>query len=272
MITARIADLPGAHSNLNVDIVSALFADPPTTMPRRGNAWDRLVDASIGDNRRKVRDVLLGRVGARQGTGRAQAIDVTALLPAITAFKRTWKLSSLPPEAPKEYRRLHTEITSRLDEAMSDELARLQAWHDRVTSWLPSDAQASDLADEFAHAAGVALAAGIFAPQRLKEPFDETIRQFRRTKFSTIREVGDLLASRDDQRDGRLLSALALDRQKPIVEIERFVDQTMEIATNTSQRAQQQLETFQHDGSENLIDPLKTQLRQLRAALEGSTP
>lgn len=268
LLTARIADLPGSHSKLNSDLVSAIFADAPASAPRRGNAWDRLVDTSIGDVRRKVRDNLLARVGARQGRGRPHAIDATALTPAITSFKRTWHLTEPPVDAPKDYKRLYTDLSSRLEEAVNDELSRLSAWHESVTSWLPDDMQAAEITDEFARAAQAAITAGVFDPKRLRDAFEETSRAFRRTKLTTVGEIGELLADGSDRSEGKLLSDLALDRQKSMTEISRFVEQSREIVAGTTQRAQQQLDTYADDGGENLIDPLKDQLIQLRAVFE----
>lgn len=269
MFAARIADIPGSHSNLNADLVDALVADSATPAVRRGNAWDRLVDACVSDSRRKVRDSLLARVGARQGTGRPQAIDLTAILPAVTAFKRTWTLTVPPADAPKEYRRLHADIESRLDEALAEELERVRAWCERVTEWLPAEATAVEIADEFASAAAKALTAGIFEPRRLRDTFDETSKLFRRTRLATVRELQDLVGS-DERSEGKLLSDLAIDRQKSMMEIDRFVEQSKEIVRGSIERARIQLATFSEGaGAADHLQVLKARLTELEVALAG---
>lgn len=270
MLSARVADLPGSHSNLNADLIGAMLADAVAPGTRRGNAWDRLVDACVSDSRRKVRDSLLARIGARQGMGRPQAVDLTAVMPAVTAFKRTWKPADPPPNAPKEFRRLHGDIEKRIEEAVAEELARLRTWHDRVTNWLPQDQGAAEIADDFARAAEAALTAGVFDPRRLREPFQETNRIFRRTRLATIREIEDVLASDDERASGKLLSDLAVDRQRSMSEIERFVDQTTEIVRGSTERARLQLATFADGaGADDLIQPLKERLRALRSIMGG---
>ena len=97
-------------ARLNADLASALLTSATVEPPRRNSAWDKLADACASDNRRKVRDALLGRIGARQGQGRPYAIDITALVPAITAIKRTWTLTSPPDEAPTEFKRLYSDV------------------------------------------------------------------------------------------------------------------------------------------------------------------
>ena len=173
LFTARVLDLPGAHSQLNADLASALLTDVTVGSGLAATAaWDRLADACASDNRRKVRDALLGRIGARQGQGRPYAIDITALVPAITAIKRTWTLTSPPDEAPTEFKRLYSDVQGRLDQAITDELARLRAWHERVTAALDADGSPADIADAVTRAAEAAVASGSFEPQRLRGEFD----------------------------------------------------------------------------------------------------
>ena len=179
---------------MNADLASALLTEVTVAPPRRNSAWDRLADACASDNRRKVRDALLARIGARQGQGRPYAIDITALVPAITAIKRTWTLTPPPDEAPNEFKRLYSDVQGRLDQAITDEFARLRAWHERVTAALEIDGSPADIAEAVTRAVEAAVASGSFEPQRLRGEFDQTARAFRRTRYSVIREVGDLIA------------------------------------------------------------------------------
>lgn len=270
MFSARALDLPGSHSNLNVDLVNALLSDSSSTVSRRGSSWDKLAEACSSDSRRKVRDSLLARVGARQGAGRPQAVDVTALIPAVTAFKKTWALSEPPDHAPKEFRRLYTDITGRLEEAQADELQRLRDWCEGVVEWLPTDGTAAEAADAFASAAELAMTAGIFEPRRLQEPFQETARMFRRTRMATIREVQELVAAGEKQPAGKLLSDLATDRQRSMTEIERFVEQTKEILESSTERAHLQIQALSESGaSDEELGSLAAQLNDLEVALGG---
>jgi hypothetical protein len=262
--SARVLDLSGAHSQTNAELVNALLTDPPTAVVRHNSAWDRLADACASDNRRKVRDALLTRIGARQGGGRtAYAVDFTALVPALTGFKRTWSITPPPDEAPSEFRRLHSDIQSRVDEAIRDELERLRSWYDQVAESLDPDAQPLEIADLVTRAAQAAVEAGAFEPHRLQTEFEETARVFRRTKYSVIREIGDLLAQASSQSTGRLLSDLATDRSKATSEIEQFVSQSRQILDASSASATQHIATFQSGGG------AREQLRSLQSSLES---
>ena len=261
VFTARVLDLPGAHSQLTADLASALLTNATVESPRRNSAWDKLTDACASDNRRKVRDALLGRIGARQGQGRPYAIDITALVPAITAIKRTWTLTSPPDEAPNEFKRLYSDVQGRLDQAITAELARLRAWHERVTAALEVDGSPADIADTVTRAVEVAVASGSFEPQRLRGEFDETARVFRRTRYSVIREVGDLIAQEPQPVTGKLLSDLAVDRGRPMAEIDQFVSQATQIITASQERATQQINTLKAGGGS------KDELPSLQAAL-----
>ena len=264
LFTARVLDLPGAHSQLNGDLAGALLADVANATPnapRRDAAWDRLTDACASDNRRKVRDALLGRIGARQGHGRPHAIDLTALVPAISAMKRTWTLTLPPDEAPTEFKRLYADVQGRLDQAITGELERLRAWFDHVTAALDTDASPADIADAVTRAADAAVASGSFEPQRLRSELDATARAFRRTRYSVIREVSELIAQAPQPVTGKLLSDLAVDRVRPMTEIGQFVSQAREIVSASQERAAQQISILKAGGGS------KDELTSLQAAL-----
>jgi hypothetical protein len=264
VFTARILDLPGAHSQVNADLASALLTDVTAAPARRHSAWDRLADACASDNRRKVRDALLARTGARQGQGRPYAIDITALIPAITAIKRTWTLTPPPDEAPTEFKRLHGEIQSRLDQAITDEAARLGAWHERVTAVLEPAGSPAAIADTITRAVQDAIASGSFEPQRLRDEFDQTTRTFRRTRYSVIQEVGDIISQASVAATGKRLSDLAIDRTHPMSEIDQFVSQATQIISASQARAAQQISTLKAGGGgEDELVSLQTELEEL---------
>lgn len=249
IFTSRILDLPGAHAQTNAELINALLSDSPSSVPRRGTAWDRLVDACLSDNRRKVREALLGRIGARQGGGRtAHAVEVAGIGAALTAFKRNWVLAEPADNAPSEFKRLYTDIQVRLEDAVREEVERLRTWHDRVTQTLDVDGAASDIADVVADAAEVALTAGIFEPQRLRTEFAETTRTFRKARFSVIKEIGEVIAGADLQSLGKLLSDLAVDRSRPIAEIDRFITQAEQLLGASKDRGRQQVEALRAGG------------------------
>jgi hypothetical protein len=246
--TARVLDLPGAHSQVNADLAGALLAEATVASARRNSDWDRLAEACASDNRRKVRDALLARIGARQGQGRSYAIDITALVPAIAAVKRTWTLTPPPDEAPTEFKRLYADLQGRLDQAIAGELTRLRAWHERVTAALETDGSPADIADAFTRAAEAAWESGSFEPKRLRGEFGETARVLRRTRFSVIREVGDLIGQPPRPVTGKLLSDLAVDRARPMAEIDQFVSQAAQIIDASQASATQQISTLKAGG------------------------
>jgi hypothetical protein len=264
VFTARILDLPGAHSQVNADLVSALLTDLTVVPPRRNDAWDRLADASASDNRRKVRDALLARIGARQGQGRPQAIDITAVVAALTTIKRTWALTRPPDEAPNEFKRLYNDVQSRLEQAVADEITRLRAWHEHVGAELATGDTPADIADFVTRGVDVALESGSFEPQRLRGEFHETTKAFRRTRYSVIAEIGDLLDQASLPATGKLLSDLAMDRAQPMAEIDRFVGQAAEIMSASRARAKQQIATLEAGtGGKDELLSLKAMLGEL---------
>jgi hypothetical protein len=246
--TARVLDLPGAHSQVNADLAGALLAEVTAAPARRNSGWDRLAEACASDNRRKVRDALLARIGARQGQGRPYAIDITALTPAIAAIKRTWTLTPPLDEAPNEFKRLYGDVQNRLEPAISEEFERLRSWYERVTAALETDGSPADIADAVTQAVEAAVASGSFEPHRLRDEFDQTTKAFRRTKYSVIREVGNLIAQAPLPTTGKLLSDLAVDRARPMAEIDRFVSQATQIISASQARATQQISTLKAGG------------------------
>ena len=263
IFTARVLDLPGAHAQTNAELINALLSDPSPTLQRRGTAWDRLVDASTSDNRRKVREALLGRIGGvRAADALRTQLRSLGTAAALTAFKRNWFLADPADNAPSEFKRLYTDIQNRLDDAIREELDRLRTWHDRVTQTIDPEGNPSDIADVVADAAEAALTAGIFEPQRLRTEFAEATRTFRKTRYSVIKEIGDVLAGADSQPLGKLLSDLALDRSRPAAEIERFITQADQLVGASQARGRQQIEALRAGGGAD------TELRGLVEALD----
>jgi hypothetical protein len=274
MLSARILDIPGAHAQTNVELTNALLSDPPPAGLRRGTAWDRLVDACSSDNRRKVRDAMLNRIGARQGGGpTSHAIELGALSPALTAFKRTWKLSEPPDVAPTEFKRLYADIQGRINPAIAEELVRLQTWHERTSAAIDPAALPSEISDAISEAAEAALNAGIFEPQRLRTEFTETTRIFRRTRYSVVKDVGELVATAESQPLGKLLSDLAADRSRPVAEIDRFITSAELVVAASIDRGRQQAEVLRAGGdADGDLRTLFNLLGMLRATLEGGRP
>jgi hypothetical protein len=273
VFTARVLDLPGAHSQINAELINAALSDPGASPARRGSAWDRLVDACASDNRRRVREVLLARVGARQGTGRPQAIDATSIQPAVTAFKRSWTLTPPNDAAPNEFKRLFADIDGRLREAIEDEARRLRQWHDTVAGELDAEANAADIADALARSSQAALEAGVFEPSRLRSEFEDTIRAFRRTRFSVVREIAEIVAGAESQQLGKLLSDLsASERTRPMQEIDLFRRQAATIVDASTERATQQIATLRSGGGgADEIASLDESLEKLAKVLGGDS-
>jgi hypothetical protein len=273
LFTARVLDLLGAHAQTNAELTNAALSETPASIPRRNTAWDRLVDACANENRRKVRDALLSRIGARQGAGRTTyAIDVTAIGPSLSAFKKTWVLTAPPEEAPLEFRRLFNDIQSRIDEAVRDELEHLRTWYAQMSELLDPNGTTADVADPVAQAVAGALEAGIFEPHRLRTEFDDTARIFRRTRYSVIREIGEIVANSSSQPIGKLLSDLAADRGRPVAEIERFVALAQQCLTASNQRGLQQIETLTAGGGgESDFKNLRQALDDLETVLAEAT-
>ena len=197
MISARILDLPGAHSQTNADLIGALLSDPPSQRGRRSPEWDRLTDACASDNRRSVKEALLIRIGARQGGGpTVHAVDVTEVTAALTALKRTWTIPALSEEAPQEFKRLAEAIGSRLQPGIDAELARLENWHQTALEALGNSGSAQELADKVVVAIDNAIAAGAFEPARLRGEITETIRAFRKTRYSVVGDCRRCLGGR----------------------------------------------------------------------------
>jgi hypothetical protein len=271
-LTARVLNLPGAHSQTNGDLTNALLTDASGVTLLRNTAWDKLTTACAGEDRRRVRDALLARISARQGIGRPQAVDTSRVSTALTAFKRTWTLTSPPDSAPSEFRQLYAAVQARLHDAIDEELTRLRSWRDRVTEALDPTSAPAEIVDAVSRAAQAAMESGSFEPPQLRQDFEETAKVFRRSKYSVIREVGILLDEANSYPLGKLLSELAIDRSRPMAEIDRFVAEARQIIAASRQRARQQISAFQA-GAVGLdgVSELQTSLAAIETAIREAT-
>jgi hypothetical protein len=130
------------------------------------------------------------------------------------------------------------------------------------------ESTAGDIADVVADAAEVALTAGIFEPQRLRTEFAETTRTFRKTRYSVIKEIGEVIAGADSQPMGKLLSDLAMDRSRPTSEIDRFIAQAEQLVGASQDRGRQQIEALRAGGGADAdLRGLADALDRLRGVL-----
>jgi hypothetical protein len=191
----------------------------------------------------------------------------------LTAFKRTWVLTQPADNAPTVFKRLYGDIRSRLDDGVREELDRLQKWHERTTRAIDQESSPTEVADLVADAAERALTAGVFEPQRLRTEFAETIRTFRKTRYSVIKEIGDVVASAASQPLGKLLSDLALDRSRPVTEIDRFVIQGQQLLTASMERGHQQIDALRAGGgADDDLRSLVEMLDSLQSVLGDAAP
>ncbi|TWT52266.1 protein DpdH [Allorhodopirellula solitaria] len=100
---ARQLNIESAHKTAeDVSHLEALFADAPKCGRTDGDGeWNDFLDDLV-DQRQILKDELLERVGAFQGTSRKtpHAIDASQLLPTIQEFRKAWKISEKFPSMP----------------------------------------------------------------------------------------------------------------------------------------------------------------------------
>src|SRR5690606_9149328 len=90
----RQLNVEAAHRSDDASQIDAIFADPPgRTSIDNDQEWNEFL-AELISHRRLLRDELLSRTAAFQGTGTTPyAVDASQLLQIIQDFRKAWKVS-----------------------------------------------------------------------------------------------------------------------------------------------------------------------------------
>ena len=133
-VGAALAGKAPRHGNDDVGWLNSLFADWPAELPDRTREWQGLYTA-FASELTPLRDAVRASASGTKGGQRGQFIDPTALLPAIKRVRRSWTLSSPPPEDAVR-RQDQVGRLARLHRRIQAELATVATaeWHE-VTDW-----------------------------------------------------------------------------------------------------------------------------------------
>ena len=192
------------HSNDDVGWLNSLFAAWPTELPDRTREWQGLYTAFTNELT-LMRDAVRASASGTKGGQRGQFIDPTALLPAIKRVRRSWTLSSPPPEdalsRPDQVgrlARLHRRIQAELPTVATVE------WHE-VTDWakdwhlnLGENITGRQAISEIRELMALALNSGIPFSGNTKQSMDSALIELESTQLDNSLEQALRLLERDE--------------------------------------------------------------------------
>ena len=208
------------HGNDDVGWLNSLFADWPTELPDRTREWQGLYTA-FANELTPLRDAVRASASGTKGGQRGQFIDPTVLLPAIKRVRRSWTLSSPPPEdavsRPDQVgrlARLHRRIQAELPTVATVE------WHE-VTDWakewhlnLGEDITGQQSISEIREMMSLALNSGTPFSSSTRLAMESALAQLEGAELDKSLERAIRLLERDDPL--RLLPALGRSRGNPV--------------------------------------------------------
>ena len=149
-VSARVLDLPGAHSNVDSEVLKAVL-HPGAGRARAGMLPETGGTGSVPRapaNRATARDFVLRRLSARQGTGNVlYGIDANELLEAIKPVRKSCRVEVKFPGDPKRFDanalQVHAFVSEvaaeRTEAAVADRRAALVKWATDTRAWLGED-------------------------------------------------------------------------------------------------------------------------------------
>lgn len=148
-VSARALDLPGAHSNVDSEVLKAVLHPGPTALPATtsGDGWQKFRTA-CATHRGTARDFLLRRLAARQGIGNVlYSIDANRLLDVVKPVRKSCRVETKFPGTPerlddnaRQVLAFVAEVSAeRTDAAVAERRAALVKWAADTRAWLGGD-------------------------------------------------------------------------------------------------------------------------------------
>ena len=219
-VGAALAGKAPRQRTNDIGWLNALFTDWPAELPDRTREWQDLYN-SFANELTPLRDAVRASSSGTKGGQRGQFIDPTALFPAIKRVRRSWTLSSPPPEdavsRPDQVGRL-----ARLHRRIQAELPKvaLVEWHE-VTDWakewhlnLGEDITGRQAISEIREMMSLALNSGTPFSSSTWLPMESALVQLEGAELDRSLEQAIRLLERDDPL--KLLPALGRSRGNPV--------------------------------------------------------
>ena len=229
LLTGLILDIPGTLGPHDSDRIGAVFADPPESDPRRGEAWGNLVAACRGGqhlvaSRDEVRRLLLERAAAAQGDGQPQLVDAATILPIIHDMAGHWALRELSEDAPPTVSAYQRAIEKALPLALREERARLSKWRDLVEPAIEGASSGDDVLESFAGLLAAAQPLGVSGNVVGALRLNELSIKSKSLNLTILADVTKVLESLPEQPSNTNLSSLAADRDAQLEDLRDFVE------------------------------------------------
>ena len=233
LLDARLLNLPGASSNADADLVSAVFRIPPIqsiTTINPNDTWDRL-NLGAKQCRQELVDFLLLHIAARQGEGeKIQAVDAACILEAVKGMRSSgWKWNqdiALDRTTIGQSAREHLRyLKGSLENATKTRKTKLIKWRNDAIEWLGEDFEIKVISEELRTAALEARQGNCFSCGDLS---CETIRdRVRELELCPLKATLDTVAKIADEKTpfGTVLSALAQTEDKVISLLQTVIEE-----------------------------------------------
>jgi hypothetical protein len=249
-VSARILGIDGADTSDPAKVLGAVVAETPP-QPQSSEVdrgWQRLRSRAAAQ-RDEMRDEILAVAGGRQGsTGRARAVDVSTVLPAVATIAKSWDLGTPNPDDTSVARYIRSLAESiRVD--LPIERKRLASVVEELRTHLSSDIVARDLGDLLVRAGDAAATAGAFSPPEELEAFRRECLQFKNMAIAPLAHAEDLLRLDWDKEASRILAGLAGLEQDKLERLLEFVRSASRRLDQTARRLDSRLTTNQGTSS-----------------------
>ena len=199
-VGATMAGRAPSQGSDDIGWLNAIFRDWPAELPSRSREWQDLYK-EISRERVQLIDFVRATSSGSKGGQRGQFIDPTALIPAIKRVRRSWQLSSNPPDTVLNQQNNYGRL-ARLNNKVREELSTIAdiEWH-RSTDWVKDwrenfgqDITAQEAIGEVRDLLNLALNGGISFTEGERQAVESALIELEGVQLeSSLRRASQLL-------------------------------------------------------------------------------
>ena len=266
LVSARLLNIENSHAQEDAWLVNAVFATAKTSFESGTTKWEQLRSESQ-EKRASVRDELLDRVAARQGSDKGvYAVDAAKILDDIKSLKANWKIEqTLDKSADKELASFVKAISRDVDKAASTRRKQILSEWSKVEGELGQSPDKNALVKETRHLIELGKQHSLKPPMGTSADLGRLVDEFYESSVTTCLE--HVAKIQKEESGGSLLTALARFDEKTLDLLIRFTVQIGAYASDVASKVDGTLNAYGEDIVASAVKEFEEQLDSIEQSI-----